>query len=81
MSGTVVELKTAEEIVEFAKGLNDELIINADTPWWADTFYAENGKTSSWVDEDDLEDNYLVGCLPENWKQLSWLEVYNGLRE
>lgn len=81
LSGTIVDLNTAEDILEFAKQMGSGVIINADKPWWVDNTYDKNGKTRYWIDEDELEDYHAVNCLPENWKQLPWLEIYNGYRE
>jgi hypothetical protein len=66
--GAVLEISALEDILALHERFSAETILHRKswTPWWAD-FDA---------DPDDWR-----SPLPDDWRDLLWLEIYNGYRE
>ena len=77
--GTPVEINTIEDLYKLAESMGNERIVFSpkdypyNGPYWIQYYDIQ--------DADQREDDYIIETLPEDWKSLRWIEVYNGYRE
>ncbi len=82
LQGSTVELNSLEDFDAFAQRVGGERLIlfppGTDyAPHWAESLDQGLG---IW-DADDAESYHTVTAMPEGWKSLRWIEIYNSLRE
>jgi hypothetical protein len=81
--GEVVEIETLADLRALqARTGGRQLVLPTEKygPDHSQPFWADDIIRGFW-DEDDRESYHTVSQLPEDWKTLHWLEVYNGYRE
>jgi len=78
-AGTAVEIETIADLDALMARLRGHSVIirtatNAhQAPSWADAL--------DLFDADERDEWHYVATLPDNWRSLRWIEVYNGYRE
>ena len=78
LAGSTVNINHLDDIDEFIKTVKGNKIIirnseESSDPWWADYHHLDD------IEEHDEWNR--VHKLPDNWKSMRWIEVYNGYRE
>jgi hypothetical protein len=43
--------------------------------------YDDEGNPPEYYSQTEREEDHVVDKLPEGWREMLWLEVYNGYRE
>lgn len=79
LAGSPVEIETLADLDALMERLGgNDLILRPATDAYQAAWWAEYHDIR---DEDDHRDDYAIGKLPENWREMRWIEVYNGRRE
>lgn len=79
LEGSSVEIETLADIDDLMARFDGTKVIFSppssplNAPYWAEHHFAD--------DPEDCVDGHRVETLPENWREMRWVEIYNGYRE